>query len=79
MPHDPCLATWAPGHQVGFIDFGIVGRVSPTTWAAVRGLADGLATSDYAKMAKALVRAPRAAQHALASAVRHTLARGSRG
>ena len=42
--------------QVGFIDFGIVGRVSPVTWAAVGGLADGLAAGDYRRMAAALVR-----------------------
>lgn len=41
--------------RVGFIDFGIVGRVSPVTWAAVGGLADGLAAGDYRRMAAALV------------------------
>ncbi len=41
---------------MAFIDFGIVGRVSPVTWAAVRGLADGLAANDYRTMATALVK-----------------------
>ncbi len=41
---------------MAFIDFGIVGRVSPVTWAAVRGLADGLAANDYRAMATALVK-----------------------
>lgn len=51
-----CLAHHGRVRQVGFIDFGIVGRVSPLTWAAVSGLADGLAAGDYRRMAAALVR-----------------------
>lgn len=39
---------------VGFLDFGIVGRVSPVTWKAVEALLNATATSDYTTMAKAL-------------------------
>jgi aarF domain-containing kinase len=41
--------------RVGFIDFGIVGRLSPTVWAAVNGLVEGLVAGDYALMARGLV------------------------
>ena len=40
--------------RVGFIDFGIVGRVSPKTYNAVNELSVALATSDYEGMAEAL-------------------------
>jgi aarF domain-containing kinase len=40
--------------RVGFIDFGIVGRVSPKTFNAVNELSTALALGDYKKMAKAL-------------------------
>ena len=29
--------------RIGFIDFGIVGKISPKTWQAVEGLAEGFA------------------------------------
>lgn len=40
--------------RVAFLDFGIVGRVSPVTWAAVETLAASLAQKDYVMTAKAL-------------------------
>jgi aarF domain-containing kinase len=40
--------------RVGFIDFGIVGRVSPKTFQAVNELSVALALSDYRGMAQAL-------------------------
>ena len=43
-----------PDGRVGFIDFGIVGRVSPATWAGLEALLASLATGDYVTMAKAL-------------------------
>lgn len=41
--------------KVAFIDFGIVGVISPKTWAAVEGLARGFTDQNYSLMAKALV------------------------
>lgn len=43
-----------PDGTVAFLDFGIVGRVSPVTWTAVEALMGAAATSDYMTMAKAL-------------------------
>ncbi|GJN09877.1 hypothetical protein PR202_ga27925 [Eleusine coracana subsp. coracana] len=40
--------------QVGFIDFGIVGRISPRTWAAMEVFLASFATEDYDAMASAL-------------------------
>ncbi|KXZ49651.1 hypothetical protein GPECTOR_20g508 [Gonium pectorale] len=40
--------------RVGFIDFGIVGRISPVTWKAVEALIASMATADYETMARAL-------------------------
>jgi aarF domain-containing kinase len=40
--------------RVGFIDFGIVGRVSPKTYNAVNELSAALANGDYEGMAEAL-------------------------
>jgi len=40
--------------RVGFIDFGIVGRVSDKTFKAVNELSTALAVSDYRNMAQAL-------------------------
>lgn len=39
---------------VGYLDFGIVGRVSPVTWKAVEALLGAVATNDYRTMAQAL-------------------------
>jgi len=41
--------------RVGFIDFGIVGRIPPAIWDAVKNLASATVASDYRGMAKALV------------------------
>jgi len=43
-----------PDGRVGFLDFGIVGRISPVTWRAVEMLLQSLATADYETMARAL-------------------------
>jgi aarF domain-containing kinase len=40
--------------KVGFIDFGIVGRVSEKTFKAVNELSTALAVGDYKEMARAL-------------------------
>ena len=41
--------------RVGFIDFGIVGRIPPRVWNAIQELAVGFAASDWQAMAAALV------------------------
>ncbi len=41
--------------RVGFIDFGIVGRLDPSTWRAVQDLTEGLVAGDYGLMARGLV------------------------
>ncbi len=40
--------------RVGYIDFGIVGRVQPSMWAAVEALLGAAAARDYVTMARAL-------------------------
>ncbi|GAB4822495.1 hypothetical protein N2152v2_009541 [Parachlorella kessleri] len=40
--------------RVGFIDFGIVGRISPVTWRAVEALLTATVSNDYITMARAL-------------------------
>ena len=44
-----------PSGRLGFIDFGIVGRMSPGTWMAVEALLMSTATRDFDTMARALV------------------------
>lgn len=44
-----------PDGRVGFIDFGIVGKISQTTWRAVEALLKATAVGDYDTMARALV------------------------
>ncbi|GAA0158276.1 ATP-binding cassette [Lithospermum erythrorhizon] len=41
--------------RIGFLDFGIVGRISPKTWAAMEQFLESLATEEYEPMASALV------------------------
>lgn len=41
--------------RVGFIDFGIVGRISPEVWAALLSLAQSLPVGDFHAIAQALV------------------------
>ncbi|MFK8049613.1 MAG: ABC1 kinase family protein [Halioglobus sp.] len=41
--------------RVGFIDFGMVGRVSPDSWQAVFGLFTGLGEEDYRKVAQSML------------------------
>ena len=43
-----------PSGRVGFIDFGIVGRVTPVTWKALDALLTATATRDFETMACAL-------------------------
>lgn len=40
--------------RVAFIDFGIVGRISPRTWNAMQALSTAAVTSDFETMAVAL-------------------------
>uniref|UniRef100_A0A0E0LIM6 ABC1 atypical kinase-like domain-containing protein n=1 Tax=Oryza punctata TaxID=4537 RepID=A0A0E0LIM6_ORYPU len=40
--------------RIGFLDFGIVGRISPRTWAAMEVFLASFATDDYNAMASAL-------------------------
>ena len=42
--------------RIAFIDFGIVGKISPRTWQALEGIIQGFATNDFETMAEALVR-----------------------
>jgi hypothetical protein len=43
-----------PDGRVGFIDFGIVGRISPVTWRAVEALLRAVSVGDFDTMARAL-------------------------
>lgn len=63
-PRSPCFPPpprWAGNllvlsdGRVGFIDFGIVGRISPGTWGAMQALVTSASTNDYRLMAKALI------------------------
>lgn len=51
--HAGNLLVMADG-RVAFLDFGIVGRVSPITWTAVEALLAATVTGDYETMARAL-------------------------
>jgi aarF domain-containing kinase len=41
--------------RVGFIDFGMVGRISPEAWQSVFGLFAGLSQSDYRMVAESML------------------------
>ncbi|XP_020584401.1 uncharacterized aarF domain-containing protein kinase At5g05200, chloroplastic [Phalaenopsis equestris] len=41
--------------RIGFLDFGIVGRISPKTWAAMEIFLSSFASEDYEEMASALI------------------------
>ncbi|KAJ9160487.1 hypothetical protein P3X46_025885 [Hevea brasiliensis] len=41
--------------RIGFLDFGIVGRISPKTWAAMEVFLASLASEEYESMASALI------------------------
>jgi aarF domain-containing kinase len=41
--------------RVGFLDFGIVGRIPPTIWVAVQKFGGGLVESDWRMVAQAMV------------------------
>ena len=49
-----CVVLFLDDGRVGFIDFGIVGRVSDKTFQAVNELSTALALADYKGMAQAL-------------------------
>ncbi|KAI4356419.1 hypothetical protein L6164_000443 [Bauhinia variegata] len=41
--------------RIGYLDFGIVGRISPKTWAAMEVFLGSIAVEDYDSMASALI------------------------
>lgn len=41
--------------RIGFLDFGIVGRISPKTWAAMEVFLGSIAIDDYDSMASSLI------------------------
>lgn len=41
--------------RIGFLDFGIVGRISPKTWAVMEIFLSSFASEDYEEMASALI------------------------
>ncbi|XP_062092299.1 uncharacterized aarF domain-containing protein kinase At5g05200, chloroplastic [Humulus lupulus] len=41
--------------RIGFLDFGIVGRIAPKTWAAMEVFLASIATEEYESMASALI------------------------
>ncbi|XP_051123041.1 uncharacterized aarF domain-containing protein kinase At5g05200, chloroplastic [Andrographis paniculata] len=41
--------------RIGFLDFGIVGRISPKTWTAMELFLSSLSTEDYDSMASSLI------------------------
>ncbi|XP_019200477.1 PREDICTED: uncharacterized aarF domain-containing protein kinase At5g05200, chloroplastic [Ipomoea nil] len=41
--------------RIGFLDFGIVGRISPKTWAAMEVFLTSISTEDYDAMASGLI------------------------
>ncbi|CAK7340003.1 unnamed protein product [Dovyalis caffra] len=41
--------------RIGFLDFGIVGRISPQTWTAMELFLGSIATEEYESMASALI------------------------
>jgi aarF domain-containing kinase len=52
--HSGNMMLFADG-RVGFIDFGMVGRVSPETWQAMFSLFKGLNEQDYALVAHSML------------------------
>ena len=45
-----------PDGRVGFIDFGMVGRIQPEAWQAMFALFSGIGSEDYRQMAEAMVK-----------------------
>ncbi|WCJ20107.1 Protein kinase superfamily protein [Euphorbia peplus] len=41
--------------RIGFLDFGIVGRISPKTWSAMEVFLSSISTEEYKSMASALI------------------------
>ncbi len=41
--------------RIGFIDFGIIGRIAPQTWAAMTALLEGIETGNYRQIARAMI------------------------
>lgn len=44
-----------PDQRVAFIDFGMVGRISPSIWSAAVALFESLGSEDYQRMAEAMI------------------------
>ncbi|MDO8330437.1 MAG: AarF/UbiB family protein [Fluviicoccus sp.] len=42
--------------RIGFIDFGIVGRIAPDTWTATMGFMESIGEGNFEKMADSMVR-----------------------
>ncbi len=42
--------------RIGFIDFGIVGRVKPDTWSATMAFMESIGTGDFEKMADSMMK-----------------------
>ena len=42
--------------RIGFIDFGIVGRIAPETWVAMTALMESMALGDFRTMAESMVK-----------------------
>lgn len=42
--------------RIGFIDFGIVGRIAPDTWTATTAFVESLSEGDFVKMADSMVK-----------------------
>lgn len=40
--------------RLGFIDFGIVGRIAPETWSATMGFIESISSGDFARMAESM-------------------------
>ncbi|GMH05005.1 hypothetical protein Nepgr_006845 [Nepenthes gracilis] len=59
--------------RIGFLDFGIVGRISPKTWAAMELFLSSLATQEYESMASALIEMGATSQNINANALARDL------
>ncbi|KAE8669909.1 Surfeit locus protein 6 [Hibiscus syriacus] len=62
---------------IGFLDFGIVGRISPNTWAAMEVFLASIATEEYESMASGLTEMGATNQNELDTEVVVATARGT--
>ena len=53
--HDAIIARGAKDGRIGFIDFGIVGRIKPSTWESVSKFIWAIGQENYAEMAEAML------------------------